>query len=57
MNKNVLPPALAISRDPVSLAAWREVMGNMVESLHNYSTIVTLELSPHLRCPSTLLSL
>jgi Domain of unknown function (DUF1771) len=58
MNKNVLPPAPTVPRDPVSLAARREVMGNAAESLHNRSAIVAPKPSPRLKLrPSTLLPL
>ncbi len=56
VNKNVLPPAPTVPRDPISLAARREAMGNAAESLHNRSAIVAPKPSPRLKLrPPTLL--
>ena len=56
VNKTVLPPAPAVPRDPVSMAARREAMGNAAESLHNRSAIVAPKPSPRLKLrPPTLL--
>ncbi|KAH9989849.1 hypothetical protein BJV77DRAFT_1061127 [Russula vinacea] len=56
VNKNVLPPGPAVPRDPASLAARREVMGNAADSLHNRSAIVAPKPSPRLKLrPPTLL--
>jgi hypothetical protein len=56
VNKTVLPPASTVPRDPVSLAARREVMGIAADSLHNRSAIVAPKPSPRLKLrPSTLL--
>ena len=56
VNKNVLPPAPAVPRDPISMAARREAMGNAAESLHNRSAIVAPKPSPRLKLrPPTLL--
>lgn len=58
VTKNVLPPAPTVPRDPVSLAARREVMGSAADSLHNRSAIVAPKPSPRLKLrPSTLLPL
>ena len=56
VNKTVLPPAPAVPRDPVSMAARREAMGNAADSLHNRSAIVAPKPSPRLKLrPPTLL--
>lgn len=55
-NKVVLPPAPAVPRDPISLAARREAMGKAADSLHNRSAIVAPKPSPRLKLrPPTLL--
>jgi Domain of unknown function (DUF1771) len=56
VNKNPRPPTPPVPRDPVALAARREVMGSAADSLHNRSAIIAPKPSPRLKLrPPTLL--
>ncbi|KAI0272648.1 hypothetical protein BC834DRAFT_857672 [Gloeopeniophorella convolvens] len=55
-SKSPQPAAVAVPRDPASLAARREAMGSAADSLHNRTAIVAPKPSPRLKLhPPTLL--